>query len=156
MAEYDEPESGSPTCRHLLVCRNIWYSGNPDDGFSLGHVIVHLRPEAGMGFPVRFDRLFVFAQVFGLPGEYPYRIRLVRIGMTDYGEEVELQIGPGGQPRDFIPKRPLVVSGEDFVDAIAVPLVGVAIREPGVYEFQLWVDGRDDEPLARERVEARE
>lgn len=143
-------------CRHLIVCRTVWYDANrPDDGFSLGKLIVSLRPADGAGYPVQIERLFLFAQLFGESGEYPFRIRVVRVDRNDIGEEVEIQLGPNDSPREYVPNRPLVVSGEELVDQIAVPLNRVAFREPGLYEFQLWLDFDSDEPLASERLEAR-
>ena len=140
-------------CRHLLVCRTIWYDPNrPDDGFSLGKLLVKLLAESADAFPLRSSRLFVFAQLFGTPGEYNLTIRLVRIDAMGYGEEVETQLGPDEGPLQFELHKPFVVSGFLLVDAFAMPIQDIPFPTPGLYEFQLLRDD-DEEPLARERLE---
>ncbi len=71
--------------------------------------------------------------------------------------EVEVQLGRDGSPREFRPPttRPFEFSGLNFVEEFAFPIGLVPFKEAGTYEFQLWVDGLE-EPLARERVLARE
>lgn len=111
----------------------------------------------GQTFPVLLDRVFVYFQLWGDPGEYRLRVRLVRIRTTDDGEEEEVQLGTDGEPREFpLPTaRPLAVSGLNYVEEFAYPIGPVPFREPGLYEYQLWADGFD-EPVTRERVLARE
>ncbi len=141
-------------CRHFLSCRTVWFDPSKPDEFSLGRLIVHLPPE-GDSFPTEVHRLFVFGQLFGEPGEYACRIRLVRIEPVEYDEEAEVPLGIDGGDQEWHPNRPLVVSGEDFVDSFAIPLNRITIPESGTYEFQLFIDG-EIEPIARERFSARE
>lgn len=47
----------------------------------------------------------------------------------------------------------IVVTGDSYVEAFGLQLVQVPFDVPGMYEFQLWVDGFE-EPAGRERVEA--
>ena len=76
--EYEPPELA---CSHFLVCHTIWYDNtNFDAGFTLQRVVVHIRPSEGQSFPFRVRRLFVFAQLYGTPGEYIVRIRFLRVG----------------------------------------------------------------------------
>lgn len=76
-------------CRHLLVCRTIWYeSGNPDDGYSLTRVIIHVHPPEGQEYGYSEPRLFGYAQLFGTPGEYTIRVRLIRIHLDEDGVEI--------------------------------------------------------------------
>ncbi len=140
-------------CRHLLVCRTIWYDlDRPDDGFSLGKLVVRLSPDPPGEFPLRVDRLFVFAQLFGTPDEYRLLVRLLRIDRTEFGEEVETQLGPDEEPLQFRIHKPFTITGLLLVDAFALPITNLPFPTPGLYEFQLWWDG-NDEPLARERLE---
>lgn len=46
------------------------------------------------------------------------------------------------------------VPGENFVEAFGFVLTRVPFEIPGVYEFQMWVDGFDG-PVNAERIEAR-
>jgi hypothetical protein len=145
-APFEPPEL---FCRHLLVCRTIWYDPNkPDDGFSLGGLLVHLRPTDEHGFPLRVPRLFLFAQLFGTPGEYEVTPRLVPIYLSEDEDETE------GDPIEFA-RRTIALTGDDFVEGFGIPLRGVPFEAPGAYEFQLRVE-RFDEPIGRERIEARE
>jgi hypothetical protein len=140
-------------CRHLIVCRTIWFNpAKPEEDFSLGRLVVRLTAEDDDAFPLRVALLFVFAQIYGTPGEYRVSIRLVRLDRAETGEVGESQLGDDGEAVEFRLPRPVVVSGLQLVDAFAVPLAGVAFPTPGLYEFQLWRDG-SDEPLARERLE---
>jgi hypothetical protein len=135
-------------CPHFLACHAVRYDGaDADAGYTLERVIVHVRPGDGNGFPFRLTRLCLFAQLFGTPSEYALRIWLHRIKVVDNEEVVETR-------RDF---GPWVVSllGESYVECYAMALADVWFPEPAVYEFQLWADGFD-EPLARERIQARE
>jgi hypothetical protein len=138
-------------CRHLLVCRTIWYdAGNPDDGYSLGRVVIHVHPPEDHEYGYLEPRLFGYAQLFGTPDEYTCRVRLVRIQEDETADEIpsEPQIAEWG-PWD------IAVTGDSFVEAFGFQLVRVPFDAPGVYEFQLWVDGFE-EPIGRERVEAQE
>jgi hypothetical protein len=141
-------------CRHFLSCRTVWFDPAKPDEFSLGRLIVHLPPE-GDSFPTEVHRLFVFGQLYGEPGEYACRIRLVRIERVAYDEEAEIPLGVDGGDQVWRPNRPLVVSGDDFVDSFAIPLNRIPIPESGTYEYQLFIDD-EIEPIARERFSARE
>ena len=150
MDDWDPPVFG---CRHLIVCRTIWFDpSKPDEDFSLGRLVVRLTAESAEHFPLKVARLFIFAQVFGTPGEYAVLFRLARIDRKDIGEEVESVLGREGEPLEFRLPRPIVVSGLQLVDSFAVPLDDVIFPTPGLYEFQLWQVG-EDEPLAAERLE---
>ena len=150
MDDWNPPALG---CRHLIVCRSIWFDpSKPDEDFSLGRLVVRLMAGGEERFPLKVARLFVFAQVFGTPGEYAVFLRLVRIDRNDIGEEVESAVGRDDEPLEFRLPRPIVVSGLQLVDAFAVPLDNIAFPTPGLYEFQLWGEG-GQEPLASERLE---
>lgn len=141
----------------FLLGRAMWHNpALPVIAFGLNGITTDVVPADGMDFPFRTDRLFVYAQLFGDPGGYGLWVRLVRIERTEYDEEVEVQLGPDGEPREFpMPgTRPFEVSGLNFLDEIAFPLVRVLFAEAGVYEFQLWASG-SDEPIASARVQAR-
>jgi hypothetical protein len=145
-APFEPPEL---FCRHLLICRTIWFDPDkPDNGFSLGGLLIHLRPTGEEGFPVRVPRLFLFAQLFGTPGEYDVTPRLVPIYRSEDGEDEE------GDAVEFT-RRTLALTGDDLVEGYGIPLRDIPFAAPGVYEFQLWVEGFN-EPIGRERVEARE
>jgi hypothetical protein len=148
--EYDPDATGDSrylACSHFIACHGVRYDDtDPDAGSTLERVIVHARPSDGNGFPFRLSRLFVFAQLFGTPGEYTLRVRLLRIGVVDDEEIVETR-------RDFGPKT-VAITGENYVECFAIAVADVWSPEPSVYEFQLWADGFD-EPLARERIQAR-
>jgi hypothetical protein len=141
---YDPPEVH---CRHLIVCRSMWYSADADDGYSLGRLVVTVRPDAGQGFGFVIPRLFAFAQLFGTPGTYAVCIWLVPV---DVGEDGESQ----GPPVRWGPWE-FEVTGFELVESRGFVLEEVPFERPGVYEFQLRLDG-DDEPVGRERVEARD
>ena len=141
----DEPEVA---CRHLLVCRTLWYDpGNPDDGYSLGRVVVNVRPGDGGAGPYVVPRLFAYTQLFGTVGDYDARVRMVRVDRDEDGDEVS------GESAEWGP-WPSPITGLDLVESHGFVLMGVPFDGPGVYEFQLWVDGFD-EPVGRERIEAR-
>jgi hypothetical protein len=93
----------------------------------------------------------------GETGEYRFRIRLVRIEKQGYDEEVEVPLGIGGVYKDFDSPfgRPFELTGLNYVDEMAFPIDALRINDPGLYEFQLFVEGMD-EPIARERILARE
>jgi hypothetical protein len=73
----------------------------------------------------------------------------VRITATEDGDEVE----EDDEPVEW-PHRGVAIPGDNFAEAFGFPLARVPFVEPGVFEFQLWADGFD-EPISRERVEAR-
>lgn len=145
-----EPEGADEerylACSHLLVCHTLWYdNANADAGFSLGRVVVHLRPDPGNGFPLRVRRLFLYAQLHGTSGDYLFRARFVRLD-ADGDEAEELRVfGPWERQ----------VPGENYLECFGFQLDNVFLPEPGVYEFQLWAD-EFDEVVGRERIEARE
>lgn len=149
MGEWDSPELH---CRHLLVCRYVWYdSDRPDDGYSLGKLLVSVRASPDAPFPLRVPRLFLFAQLFGMPIEYTVRVVQNRLEPTGIGDEEHTtftrEFGPWG----------ILLPGEEFVESFAFPLLNVAFPEAGVYEFQLLAEGvHPDELLAAERVLTRE
>ena len=100
-------------CRHLIVCRAIWFDPTkPEDDFSLGRLAVRLTIGGTDRFPVRIPLLFLFAQLFGTPGEYRVFFRLVRIDRSDLGEDVEAQLGGDGEPLEFHIPRPVVPTRE--------------------------------------------
>lgn len=141
-------------CRHLLLCRNIWYDPNRmDDGFSLGKLLVQVRPAEGDSYPIVSPRLFAFVQLAGEVGSYSLSFRLLRIGRTDLGEEVEEQLGAEEEPLTFGPWTQDVV-GEEYVESAAFPLANVRLLEGGEYEVQLLVGENAEEPLFRERFYA--
>ena len=59
--------------------------------------------------------------------------------------------GDKSAPVTLASHRPVVVRDGSFVDGTRLRLFGVPFDEPGVYEFQLVLEGFD-EPIARERV----
>jgi len=123
---------------------------------SLG-VLAHFDLPDGVEYPLRYERLFVYLQLWGETGEYRFRIRLVRIESLGYDEEMEVPLGIGGENKDFHSPfgRPFELTGLNYVDEMALPLESIRINDPGLYEFQLFAEGID-EPLARERILARE
>ena len=65
-------------CPHFIACHAVRYDNtDADAGYTLERVIVHARPRDAHGFPFRVDRLFVFAQLHGTPGDYALRVRLL-------------------------------------------------------------------------------
>ena len=113
-------------CRHFLVSHTAWYdAANPDSGYSLGRIVVNVRPTDGGCFPIRITRLFAFIQVFGSPDDYSGWLRLVRIDTDDLGEETE------ADPRDF-PHFRFPVTGLDLVESFLLTLPGVPFPEVGV------------------------
>lgn len=137
-------------CARLIACGNIRADhGNPDSGYSLERVLVHVRPADGRGFPFRALRIWLFAQRHGTPGEYVIRVRVVRVGLDADGDEVELDGGVEFGPWE------IALPGDSYVECFGIPLSEVPFPEAGVYEFQLWADGFGA-MLMSERVEARE
>lgn len=149
--EQDAPESDDPPevfCRHLILCRTIWFTGDLDDGFSLGRLVVHLRP-LDHQFPfLCTNHFFLFAQLFGTPGEYTVRARLVPITIDVDGEEVD------GDATDYGP-WPIALYGEEFVEGFAFPIHRLPFAAPGVYELRLSIDEIGGWSVG-ERVEVRE
>ncbi len=144
--------------RHLLTFRTLWYDPrHSESGISIGGIYSHVEPPEGTLFPVRFDRIFVYFQLWGDTGDYHPRIRLVKVESGEDNDVLEVQLGRDGNPREFRPPttRSFEISGLNFVEEFAFPIRFVPFKESGTYEFQLWVDGLE-EPLARERVLARE
>jgi len=135
-------------CRHLLVCRHVWYDAErPEEGFSLGKVLATVRASAENPFPIRVPRLFVYAQLFGTPDEYTLRVVLHRLEPTGIGDEMEPTF-----TREFGPWD-ILIPGEEYVESFAFQLNKVSFPEPVVYEFQLLADGvQPDELLAAERI----
>lgn len=147
-----EPVDGTAernlACPHFIACHDVRYDAlDADAGCTLERVIVHVRPSDGKGYPLRLERMCLFAELFGVPGDYTLHVRMLRIRVTDDGEVVQAR-------RDFN-SRAVELSGENYVECVVWVLPDVWFSEPSVYEFQLWADGFD-EPLARERIAARE
>jgi len=91
-------------CRHLILCRSVWYDpARMDDGFSLGKLVVQVRPDEGSTYPVQFDRWFAFVQLSGTLGEHTLRVGLVRLIEDEFGEQQEVSPRPNGRPMDFGP-----------------------------------------------------
>ena len=146
MTESDEPEL---YCAHFIACHTIWYdSTNLDAGYSLGRVIVQLRPPSADPFAFTIPRLFLYAQLWGTLDEYTLRIRLVRVPADD-ADGTDDSDAPEFGPWD------VALAGDAYVEAFGFLLTHVPFEEPGVYEFQLWADGFQ-EPIGRERIEVRE
>jgi hypothetical protein len=142
-------ESRNLVCPHFIACHTIWYDNtNVDAGYSLGRVIVHIRPPAGYGFPLVQFRHFLFAQLSGTPDDYVVRVRQVRIERTEGGDEQEVEVTEFGPWEINVP-------GENYAECFGLVLTRVPYPQAGEYEFQLWADGIDD-PIGRERVQARE
>lgn len=148
------PDDVSLTCRHLLICQSVWYDPAKPDEYSLGRLVVHLYPVTGQ-YPARFDRFFAYVQLFGTAGEYTLRVKLVRIELNEYDEEVEAELGQDGERFVWKTPRPVVVFEDDFVSQFAFELKNVRFPGVGTYEFQLFADDSDT-PLTRERFSARE
>jgi hypothetical protein len=143
-----EDEPPNVVCSHFLACHTIWYDNtNPDAGWSLVRVIIHIRPSEGQTFPFAVRRLFLFAQLHGVSDEYIVRVRFVRVLTFDEDEQEEevRWLGPWE----------IALPGDNYVECYGFPLYNLPLAAAGVYEFQLWVDGFD-EPIARERFEARD
>jgi hypothetical protein len=143
---------------HLLTCHHIWNDPERSGaGFGLGGVYTHFDLPDGQTFPILAEQMWVYFQLWGDVGEYRLRTRLVRIRTTEDDEEEEVQLGPDGEPREFPmpPRRPVLVSGLNYMEEAAYLIGPVPFREAGLYEYQLWADGFDT-PIARERVMARE
>jgi hypothetical protein len=155
MADEDPPPfADAPELRGyvMLVARNLWHNAG---GFGVGGILTHIEPPEGMTFPFRLERVIVYAQLWGDPGEYVFRVRLVRIERTGYDEEVESEADVGTPwETPLVTPRPLEVTGLNYLDEIAFPIFRVPVPETGVYEFQLWAEGID-QPVAFARVHAR-
>lgn len=157
---WKESPEGEPAlhCPHLLLCRAIWFDASqPERGFSLGGVRTSLAPADRGQFPFRVDRLFAYAQLWGEPGEYHLRIRVVRLQVVEYHGVEEIELGPNGDALEFpIPnRRPFEITGLNYIDEFALAVGPFSFPGPGVYEFQLWTEDADA-PVARERLLVRE
>ena len=150
----DSSDDAPIVCRHLLTCQSVWYDPAKVETFSLGRIVIQFYPERG-SYPAVLDRLFLYGQLYGTPGEYSLVVRLVRIERIEYDGEEEIQLDFDGKPQVWPIARPVVVSDDEFVDQFAVLLRRIFLPIPGVYEFQLFVEGFD-EPIARERINAKE
>ena len=124
----------------------LWYDPEkPDEGHSLGRVVVTVRPPEGVVGPFVVPRLFAYFQLHGDIGDYTAWISMVQVEITDDGDEVDrpvTQWGPQTAP----------VSGLEYVDGQGMILNVVPFDGPGVYEFRLWLAECDD-VVAMERVE---
>jgi hypothetical protein len=143
---------------HFLLCRKIWYNNlKTEEGFSLFGVLSHFDAPEQVEYPLRYERLFVYLQLRGETGEYRFWIRLVRIDNHGYDGEIEVPLGTDGSHKDFDTpfRRPFESTWLNYVDELAFSLESIRINDPGLYEFQLFAEGMD-EPIARERILARE
>ncbi len=142
----------------FLICRSIWFnSQKPQDGFGVGGILSNIwLPEEGM-FPIRLERVMAYIQLWGDSGEYFLRVRLVKCEHNEDNEEVEIQLGIDGETREYhmSATRPVQVDEFDHVSEFGFPFGPVIFAQPGMYEFQLWID-EVDEPVARYRVMVRE
>jgi hypothetical protein len=139
-------------CPHLLLCRSVWFDNRqPERGFSLAGIHKNL-PEPDDGLPLVMFGRFVYFQIFGTPGEYFPRIRIVRVIKTDYDEE-EVQLGEHDEPLEYsMPTtRPVELNELSFVDEHAFRIDELVFHDKGIYELQLWIDGFD-EPAGTERI----
>jgi hypothetical protein len=151
--EADNPLDDQPVlrCARLLACGRIEADlTDPDRGYTLHNVIVHVRPADRRGFPFRTPLVWLFAQLYGDPGEYTLRVRVVGIEPDEDGEAVEV-----GEPVEFGPWDIEMPGDGNYVECFGFPLEDVRFPAPGVFEFQLWADGVEG-MLYNERVEARE
>jgi hypothetical protein len=138
-------------CARLLACGGIEADvTNPDAGYTLRNVLVHVRPADRGGLPFMTPIIWLFAQLYGDPGEYTLRVRMVAIDQDEDGEAVEV-----GVPAEFGPWDIEMPGEGNYVECFGLPLEDVWFPAPGVYEFQLWADGVEG-MLYNERVEARE
>lgn len=161
----DEPDDSHPYsdppelyAAHLVTCRSYWYDHRrPEAGISLAGILIHIEPPEGSSFPLIIDRVCIYFQLWGTVCEYRLRIRLVRVAAADGEEDLEIQLGPDGSPREFpMPtNRPAEIDGINYKNDFAFPIFKVPFAESGVYEFQLWADGID-QPIACESILARE
>lgn len=156
MSDDDTPYSDTPRvwCRHLLLCRNVWFDpARMDDGFLLGKLLVQVRPAEGESYPIVFHRLFAFVQLAGDVGTHLFRVRLLRIDRTGYDEEVEVPLGVNDEPLNFGPWE-IDLVGEEYFESFAFPLLDIHLLTAGEYEFQLILDETPDAILYRERCYA--
>jgi hypothetical protein len=114
--------------RHLLLCQDVVYEfDNPAAPYSLQGVVTALGPEPGVGYPLRQDLLWVFAQASGDPGEYELWIDLVPL--DDDGDDA-------GEGTSFGPWVLIVHEGV-YVESRAWRLRNIPFAGPRVYEFRL-------------------
>ena len=157
---WEESPDGEPAihCPHLLMCRSIWFdAAQPERGFSPGGVRTSLAPSDRGQFPFRVERLFAYAQLWGEPGEYHLRIRVVRVELEGYDELVEYALGEDGDPLEYrVPReRPYELTGLNYIEEFALAVGPLTFPDAGVCEFQLWAN-EFEFPVARERVYVRE
>jgi hypothetical protein len=135
-------------CRHLIICRTIWYDpASPDDGYSLGRIVVNIRPDPGDELPFTVARLFAYVQLYGELGDNDLRVQLVRVSWDEEGIEQSDEVatwGPFACP----------ITGLDLVETHGFVLAKVPFEKAGLFEFQLWVDGHP-EPIGWERITVR-
>ena len=133
---------------HLLTCLSLWRSGRADESFDLAGILTHIEPPEGRSFPVVLDRVFVYVQLWGDPGEYSLRVRLVRVRVSDDDEE-ELQLGENDEPREFpLPSaRTVELSGLNYVDELGFPIGPVPFRAilRGIEDRKLTNSGYEQE-----------
>lgn len=143
--------------KHLIIARSVWRDISKRDAqFGVAGIYTEINlPREGQ-FPLYFERLFVYAQVWGDDFEHHFRIRLVHIE-ADGDDEWEEDLGHDGAVREFkIPtERPVDVSSLVFVQEFFFPIGPVVFPRPGLYEFQLWADGIY-EPIIGERIKVTE
>jgi hypothetical protein len=136
----DTPDPPAVHCRHLLICRTLWYDpSKTDEEYSLGRLVVSLRPPTGSGGRFIVPRLFAFAQLYGEADDYDVMVRLVRLNEDD--EQELFEWGPWPSP----------VIGLDLVESHGFLLENVPFDGPGVYEFRLHL-ADTDALLAGEQV----
>lgn len=145
-------------CQLFVPCHTIWYdAGRPEQGYRLGRVVCVVTPEPEAKYPLRFPRLFGYAQLHGEAGHYAVRVLLVQISTTEDGEETQSMLGEYGEFGTFGPWAVELVS-EEFVYECGFPFEDVLLPSPGLFEFQLWRDGDEGnhELLFRVRIWAKE
>ncbi|OWK41594.1 hypothetical protein FRUB_03672 [Fimbriiglobus ruber] len=134
-------------CRHFLTCMAVWRDeSKKGTEFGVSRILVRVVPEDDKGYPFKIERLFAYFQLFGTPGQYPLRVRLVRVQSERYYEETE------AFEQEWAAFE-VPIEDDDFTVGVGVQLRSVTFSEEGVYEFQLLWGGRT-EPLARERIQA--
>jgi hypothetical protein len=144
----EEPEYGDRRelfCQLFVPCHTIWYDvERPEQGYRLGRVVCVVTPQEGTWYPLRFPRLFGYAQLHGEAGDYSVRVLLVQIRTDEDGEETQSMLGEYGEFGTFGPWA-VEVAGEDFVNECGFPFDDVLLPSAGLFEFQLWRDDDDGE-----------
>ena len=134
-------ESPVLSARHLLVCEEvIAHETDAKTLYSLENLVitVGLTPPK---FPFCIEKLHLFFQLFGTPGEYSVWFDLV---FVDDIQRTTTRVCK-------CPPRTLNVLPDSFVTAFGVPVFHLIFDRPGTYEFRLWVEGFDG-PLLEERI----